>query len=79
MTSKLKWQIGNVIFGLCGGWLFAACWFLIGTFFYVTFLGRPVAKYCFLIARFAARPYGRVVAPVGMQLEQQLEEWQWQR
>jgi uncharacterized membrane protein YccF (DUF307 family) len=100
---------------------------------YVTYIGRPAAKCCFVIARFAAKPFGRVVgtsgdysffwniiwmmfigipwiivflfvagllcftlvgipfgmvylrlaglvaAPVGMQLERQLEDWQWHR
>ena len=133
MTQKEKWDIQNVIFGILGGWLFAAIWYLIGVFFYITFIGRPVAKCCFLIARFAAKPHGRVVgttgdysmlgniiwmmfigvpwiilftsiasffaitligvpiamtylrlaglvaAPVGMQLERQLEDWEWRR
>lgn len=133
MTQKDKWYFQNILFGILGGWIFAAIWFLMGALFYITFIGRPVAKCCFLIARFAARPYGRVIgttgnysflgntvwmmfmaipwiiilthiaalfavtlvglpiariymrlaglvaAPVGMQLEQQLEDWQWQR
>ena len=133
MTQKDKWYFQNILFGILGGWIFAAIWFLMGALFYITFIGRPVAKCCFLIARFAARPYGRVIgttgnysflgntvwmmfmaipwiiilthiaalfavtlvglpiariymrlaglvaAPVGMQLERQLEDWQWQR
>lgn len=133
MTQKEKWDIQNFIFGLLGGWIFAGIWFLFGGLWYVTYIGRPVAKCCFMIARFAAKPYGRVVgttgdysfignivwmllvgipwiivfafmaglcmitivlapfgltylrlaglaaAPVGMQLELQMEDWQWQR
>lgn len=133
MTQQDKWYFQNILFGILGGWFFAAIWFLMGVLFYITFIGRPVAKCCFLIARFAARPYGRVIgttgdysfignivwmvligvpwviifsfvaglfaitivgapicmtylrlaglvaAPVGMQLERQLEDWQWQR
>ncbi len=133
MTQKDKWYFQNLLFGALGGWIFAAIWFLFGALWYITYIGRPIAKCCFLIARFAARPYGRVIgttgdysfignivwmvligvpwiiifafvaglfmitivgvpigmtylrlaglvaAPVGMQLEQQLEDWQWQR
>ena len=133
MTQQDKWDFQNLLFGFLGGWIFAGIWYLIGGLFYITFIGRPMAKCCFLIARFAAKPYGRVVgttgdysffwntiwmmfigvpwiflftfiaslfaitlvgvpialtylrlaglvaAPVGMQLEQQLEDWQWQR
>lgn len=133
MTQQDKWYFQNILFGILGGWIFAAIWFLMGALFYITFIGRPIAKCCFLIARFAARPYGRVVgvtgdysyfgnifwllfigvpwvffftfigslftvtivgvpightylrlaglvaAPVGMQLERQLEDWQWKR
>lgn len=132
MTQQDKWYFQNIIFGILGGWFFAAIWFLMGAVFYITFIGRPVAKCCFLIARFAARPFGRVIgttgaynflgnavwmmfmaipwiivltyiaglfaltlvglpiarsymrlvgliaSPVGMQLERQLEDWQWQ-
>ena len=132
MTAKEKWQIENFMFGLCGGWNFAAIWALFGLLWYVTYIGRPIAKCCFLIARFALKPHGRVIgttgdysfignvlwllfvgtpwvflfiliasvfavtligvpvalaylrlaglvaAPVGMQLERQLEDWQWQ-
>ncbi len=133
MTQQDKWYFQNIIFGILGGWFFAAIWFLMGALFYITFIGRPVAKCCFVIARFVGRPYGRVIgttgdysffgnivwmmligvpwiilfsmiaglfaitivgapfamtylrvaglvaAPVGMQLEQQLEDWQWKR
>ena len=133
MTQQDKWYFQNILFGILGGWIFAAIWFLMGAMFYITFIGRPAAKCCFLIARCAARPYGRVIgtsaeysfignivwmvligvpwviifsfvaglfaitivgapicmtylrlaglvaAPVGMQLERQLEDWQWQR
>jgi len=132
MTQQDKWYFQNILFGILGGWIFAAIWFLMGALFYITFIGRPVAKCCFLIARFAARPFGRVIgttgaynflgntvwmmfmaipwiivltyiaglfaltlvglpiarsymrlvgliaSPVGMQLERQLEDWQWQ-
>lgn len=132
MTAKEKWQIENFMFGLCGGWIIAAIWALFGLLWYVTYIGRPIAKCCFLIARFALKPHGRVIgttgdysfignvlwllfvgtpwvflfiliasvfavtligvpvaltylrlaglvaAPVGMQLERQLEDWQWQ-
>lgn len=132
MTTKEKWEIENVIWGICGGWLFAAIWYIMGVFFHVIYIGRPVAKSCFLIARFAAKPHGRVVGttgdynfianlvwmfffgvpwtivfmfisgvfaltlvgipvamtylrlaglvacPVGMQMERQLEDWEWQ-
>lgn len=133
MTQKDKWYFQNFLFGVLGGWIFAAIWFLFGALWYITYIGRPIAKCCFLIARFAARPYGRVVGttgdysffwniiwmmlvgipwiiilgfiagvfmltivgvpigmtylrlaglvttPVGMQLEKQMEDWQWQR
>lgn len=133
MTQKDKWYFQNLLFGVLGGWIFAAIWFVFGALWYITYIGRPIAKCCFLIARFAARPYGRVVgttgdysffwnviwmmlvgipwiivlgfiaglfmltivgvpigmtylrlaglvaAPVGMQLEKQMEDWQWQR
>lgn len=132
MTQKDKWYFQNILFGILGGWILAAIWFLMGVLFYITFIGRPAAKCCFLIARFAARPFGRVIgtsgaysflgntvwmmfmaipwiivltyiaalfavtlvglpiargymrlvgliaAPVGMQLERQLEDWEWQ-
>ena len=65
MTQQEKWDIQNVIFGLLGGWIFAAVWFLFGALWYVTYIGRPLAKYCFIIARFAAKPYGRVVGATG--------------
>ena len=132
MTQRDKWYFQNLLFGALGGWIFAAIWFVFGALCYITYIGRPIAKCCFLIARFVARPYGRVIgttgdysfignlvgmlligvpwvivfsfvagcfaitivgapyafiylrvaglvaAPVGMQLEQQLEDWQWQ-
>ncbi len=133
MTQQDKWYFQNLLFGVLGGWIFAAIWFVFGVLWYITYIGRPIAKCCFLIARFAAKPYGRVIgttgdysffgnivwmmligvpwviifsftaglfaitivgapicmtylrlaglvaAPVGMQLERQLEDWQWQR
>ncbi len=133
MTQQDKWYFQNILFGILGGWIFAVIWFLMGALFYITFIGRPVAKCCFVIARFVGKPYGRVIgttgeysfignivwmvfigvpwivlfsaiagafaitivgtpialtylrvaglvaAPVGMQLERQLEDWQWQR
>jgi len=65
MTQKEKWAIQNIIFGLLGGWIFGAIWYLIGLFWHLTYIGRPVAKCCFLIARFAVKPYGRVIATTG--------------
>lgn len=61
LVERPEWKVGNFVWFFCGGLVIMLTWYMIGAFFYITWIGRPLAKYCFLIARYARRPFGRVV------------------
>jgi len=52
--------IGNIIWFIFGGIEMAIIWFLFGILAAITIVGIPWARSCFVIAKFAMWPFGRV-------------------
>lgn len=50
--------IGNVLWFMMGGLLMGLGWCLAGTFAFLTIVGIPWAKACFVIAQFSFFPFG---------------------
>ena len=50
--------IGNLIWFVFGGVLMGLCWWLIGALAFVTIVGIPWAKACFVIGQFSFFPFG---------------------
>lgn len=50
--------IGNVIWFMMGGLLMGLGWCLAGAFAFLTIVGIPWAKACFVIAQFSFFPFG---------------------
>jgi uncharacterized membrane protein YccF (DUF307 family) len=50
--------IGNIIWLLFGGLFMGLAWWLIGLFAFVTIIGIPWAKACFIIGNFSFLPFG---------------------
>ena len=50
--------IGNVIWFLMGGLLMGLCWCLAGILAFMTVVGIPWAKACFVIGQFSFFPFG---------------------
>ena len=51
--------IGNIIWFLCGGLAFGLLWWLIGLIAFVTIIGIPWGRACFVIGDFSFFPFGR--------------------
>lgn len=51
--------IGNIIWFLCGGLALGLLWWLIGLIAFVTIIGIPWGRACFVIGDFSFFPFGR--------------------
>lgn len=50
--------IGNLIWFLFGGVVMGLCWWLVGCLAFITIIGIPWAKACFVIGQFSFFPFG---------------------
>jgi len=53
--------LGNILWFLCGGFLSAATWFLVGLLWCVTVVGIPVGVQCFKFAKLSCCPFGKEI------------------
>lgn len=51
--------IGNIIWLLFGGVFMGLAWWLIGIFAFMSIIGIPWAKACFIIGNFSFLPFGK--------------------
>lgn len=51
--------IGNIIWFLMGGLIMGLTWWLLGILAFITIIGIPWARSCFVIGSFAFFPFGR--------------------
>lgn len=51
--------IGNFLWFILGGIFMGLCWWIIGAFAFVTIVGIPWAKACFVIGQFTFFPFGK--------------------
>ena len=51
--------IGNIIWLLCGGLVMGLIWWLVGLIAFVTIIGIPWGRACFVIGEFSFFPFGR--------------------
>ena len=52
--------IGNVLWFVFGGFVMGLGWWLAGVLAFITIVGIPWAKACFVIGQFAFFPFGKV-------------------
>jgi uncharacterized membrane protein YccF (DUF307 family) len=50
--------LGNILWIICGGWFTALLWCLFGTLAYLSILGIPWGRACFVMAGFVFMPFG---------------------
>ena len=55
--------LGNLIWLIFGGLVFAILWFLLGVLLCITIIGTPFGKQCFKVASLMLTPFGKVVRP----------------
>ncbi len=55
--------IGNIIWIMCGGIWMSLGWVLAGVIMYLTVIGIPWGRSCFVIAGFTLLPFGREAVP----------------
>lgn len=55
----------NVLWFVLGGWADGLLWYGLGGLFYLTYIGRPVAKQLFVIGKYAFAPFGKTVDTSG--------------
>ena len=53
--------LGNVIWFIFGGLVMGVAWALVGAIAFVTIIGIPWGKACFMLANFSFFPFGREV------------------
>jgi len=53
--------IGNILWFIFGGLLMGVCWILTGLVAFVSVVGIPWAKACFIIAQLSFLPFGKEV------------------
>ena len=53
--------IGNVIWFVFGGFLLGLTWALVGAIAFITIVGIPWGRSCFMLANFSFFPFGREV------------------
>lgn len=53
--------IGNIIWFVCGGLVMALGWFVLGLLMFVSILGIPWGRACFMLGGFCLWPFGREV------------------
>lgn len=51
--------IGNVLWFIFGGFLMGLAWWFFGILAFITIIGIPWAKVCFVIGQFTFLPFGR--------------------
>lgn len=51
--------IGNVLWFIFGGFLMGLAWWFFGILAFITIIGIPWAKACFVIGQFTFLPFGR--------------------
>jgi len=51
--------IGNFIWFLLGGIMMGLGWWIVGVIMYITIVGIPWGKACFVIGKFAFFPFGK--------------------
>ena len=55
--------IGNILWFFCGGLPGALLWCLFGALAYISIIGIPWGRACFVMAGFVLHPFGRVPIP----------------
>ena len=55
--EKEKRLILNILWLVCGGWMCAVLWLVIGGIFYLTYFGRGLGQQCFRLAKYAIWPH----------------------
>lgn len=55
--EKKKRLYLNIAWLVCGGWLCAVLWLVIGCIFYLTYFGRGLGQQCFRLAKYAIWPH----------------------
>ena len=55
-------KLGNFLWCVLGGFIFAAVYFVLGLAFCVTLVGIPFGKQCLKLAKLSFKPFGRAVA-----------------
>lgn len=55
-------KLGNFLWCVLGGFIFAAVYFVLGLAFCVTLVGIPFGKQYFKLAKLVLKPFGKVVA-----------------
>ena len=53
--------IGNIIWFVCGGLWMGLGWFLVGLVMFVSIIGIPWGRACFMLGGFCLWPFGREV------------------
>ena len=53
--------LGNIIWLICGGFVSAVSWAVIGLLWCLTIVGIPIGKQCFKFAKLTLCPFGREV------------------
>ena len=51
--------LGNILWFVLGGFVMGLMWFLLGVLAFITIIGIPWSKACFVIAGFAFWPFGK--------------------
>jgi len=51
--------LGNVLWFVLGGFVMGLMWFLLGVLAFITIIGIPWSRACFVIAGFAFWPFGK--------------------
>ncbi len=51
--------IGNLLWFVCGGFVLGLCWWAAGLVAFLSIVGIPWARACFVIGRFTFLPFGR--------------------
>lgn len=51
--------IGNFLWFILGGVFMGLCWWMVGVLAFMTIIGIPWAKSCFVIGQFAFFPFGK--------------------
>ena len=51
--------LGNIIWFVLGGFVMGLMWFLLGLLAFITIVGIPWSKACFVISGFAFWPFGK--------------------
>ena len=54
--------IGNILWVLCGGFLTALLWLLLGALWCITIVGIPIGLQCFKFAKLCLMPFGKEIS-----------------